>query len=664
MKNMSKIEGLFLIFIVGVMGGSISVNPKSESENSIYSNEFLSQNPKKEGNIYLTDSYTFDDLSNYSLWVRFLEISSQVEGILEVDYFNEDPIDIEELPFHLFPYGMEYEYRPGDISILGISSPLDGGITLNYTVEMEYHLLWVELPALLSTNERVQFKIHFITTLPDGGIDRASDSGSDNDETRIIKFAAAYPMPCVWDEFDGWNTDPYLDIGDPFYSDMAYYTFAVQVPTGHVVAATGGQTGTEINGSDTIFYFDPGLPVRELTFSSSRYFVQESELVLGINVSTFYLLRDLEFWSGRALNTAVHAISFYSENIGPYPYPTFNVVEEFTQYGGMEHACQVYIAENYREYLEITDLIIAHETAHQWFYHLVGNDQVDAGFLDEGLVCWLEDYCMDELYPYNNYLSFSTEISSVRSYNQEGEISGRINQSIYECIDTGADYWNLAYRKAPVVIEKLRQYIGDDDFIAGLQYYFQENIFQFAWLSDFQAAFEHVTGTDLDWFFNMWYNNPYLPDYYLENVVFNSSQNLLEFTVVDLNEDRNLQPYFQNIYLGAFSSTGLLSSSYPIVVNGTSNFSISLYSSFNSLGFDLGLFGLAESLDGNQYIIFDNLNIEYIVDDTNGDDTNGDDTNGDDTNGGFIGAFPWEYFGIASVIGLILLTKKIKPRHR
>ncbi len=649
MKNALKFQGLFLIFLIGIMGGSFLIKHPSDTTDPTHFTSDVILNPKSEGGLYLTDTYTFDELSNYSLWVQLLEDTSQVEGILTVDYYNEDPINIEEIPFHLFPLGMAYESRPGNISILGISSPVEGGITLNYTVEVENHLMWVELPAVLSTLERIQFEIHFITTLPDGGIDRASDSGSDVNDTRIIKFAAAYPMPCVWDEFDGWNTDPYLDVGDPFYSDMAWYTFEVQVPTGHVVAATGALVGTEISGSDTIYHFDPNLPVRELTFSSSRYFIQESELVLGINVSTFFLKRDIEFWSGRALDTTSHAVTLFSESIGIYPYPSFNVVEEFTQYGGMEHACQVYIAENYRENLEFTDLIIVHESAHQWFYHLVGNDQVDAGFLDEGIVCWLEDYCMDELYPNNNYLTFSYEIYSVRSYNQDNENSGRINQSIYECIESGADYWNLAYRKTPVVIEKLRQYLGDADFMAGLQYYFQENVFQFAWLSDFQAAFEHVTGTDLDWFFNMWYNNHYLPDYYLENVMYDSSQNLLEFTVVDLNEDRNEQPYYQNIFLGTFQSNGELINSYPIVVNGTTDFSISTFTSFSLLGFDLGPFGLADSPEGSQYIIFHNLDIDGLDDGGTGQ--------------GFIGAFPWQYFGIASVIGLILLTKKLKPRH-
>ncbi|MHA1674229.1 MAG: hypothetical protein ACTSYI_11460, partial [Promethearchaeota archaeon] len=346
MRNVLEFQSLLLIFLIGIMGASLSINSPSYTIDPTYYAKEVIPNPKSEGGLYLADTYTFEDLSNYSLWVQLLEETSQVEGILTVDYYNEDPINIEEIPFHLFPLGMSYESRPGNISILGISSPVEGGITLNYTVEVENHLMWIKLPSVLSTFERIQFEIHFITTLPDGGIDRASDSGSDVNGTRIVKFAWAYPMPCVWDEFDGWNTDPYLDVGDPFYSDMAWYTFDVQVPTGLVVSATGALVGTEISGSDTIYSFDPSLPVRELTFSSSRYFIQESDVVLGINVSTFFLERDVDYWSGRTLDTASHAISLFSEKIGSYPYPSFNVVEEYTQYGGMEHACQVYIAEN------------------------------------------------------------------------------------------------------------------------------------------------------------------------------------------------------------------------------------------------------------------------------------------------------------------------------
>ncbi|MHA1888771.1 MAG: hypothetical protein ACTSX0_12130 [Promethearchaeota archaeon] len=35
----------------------------------------------------------------------------------------------------------------------------------------------------------------------------------------------------MWDEKDGWNLDPYLDVGDPFYTDMCFYKLAVQTPT-------------------------------------------------------------------------------------------------------------------------------------------------------------------------------------------------------------------------------------------------------------------------------------------------------------------------------------------------------------------------------------------------------------------------------------------------
>ena len=59
----------------------------------------------------------------------------------------------------------------------------------------------------------------------------------------------------MWDEKDGWNLDPYLDVGDPFYTDMCFYKLAVQTPTEFVVTVTSVLTHTEINESDITIPF-------------------------------------------------------------------------------------------------------------------------------------------------------------------------------------------------------------------------------------------------------------------------------------------------------------------------------------------------------------------------------------------------------------------------
>lgn len=89
---------------------------------------------------------------------------------------------------------------------------------------------------------------------------------------------------------------------------------------------------------------------------------------------------------------AAYALDFYSRKIGLYPYTELFVVP-FDQTGGMEYPGLVMISSRYlrsNNRAEMGELVIAHEVAHQWFYALVGSDQIKAPWLDESLVeFWL-----------------------------------------------------------------------------------------------------------------------------------------------------------------------------------------------------------------------------------------------------------------------------------
>ena len=91
-----------------------------------------------------------------------------------------------------------------------------------------------------------------------------------------------------------------------------------------------------------------------------------------------------------SLFVVVVAIDFFSENIGEYPYSDIYVVP-FDLNGGMEYPGLIMINKAYFKSSKSTEgaLVMGHETAHQWFYGVVGNDQVYSPWLDESLVEYL-----------------------------------------------------------------------------------------------------------------------------------------------------------------------------------------------------------------------------------------------------------------------------------
>ncbi|MHA1915592.1 MAG: M1 family metallopeptidase [Promethearchaeota archaeon] len=525
---------------------------------------------------YIKGNFSDYKCSNYTLSVYLSEESSTVAGNLTVDFYNDDPVNFTQIPFHIYPSGMYYDTRAGHIDIINVTTVGVPQQELEFEVFSDIQLMWVNLTSKLEPGNRTSFIISFNTTLADAGIDRATDYGWDHNQSRIFKFASAYPMPCVYDEFDGWNIDPYLPTGDPFYFDMAYYELIINAPINMTVAATGALTKNITIGDRMIHYYDPILPVREVTFSASRYFVVESfpSPDVDVTVSLYYLNHSYWLWHNFAIDVVSNAGSLYYVAFGNYTYPTLNIVQEYTGYGGMEYPCQVYASEaadrhsNPHWYLET---VIAHEVAHQWFYNLVGVDEVDWGFLDEGIVCWVTDWYKDVFHPDWYIFEPYWGNDNVRHYYLSTGLSNKINQSIYECYTSGANYWYLAYTKAPTIIEKLRSEIGLDNLIYGLQLFTHENFFEIARLIDLQQAIETVSGLSLDWFFQPWFNNPYLPKYNFTSVVYNAQSKTINITIEDVNEPLNPYSYSQQIPLTIYSSGSTVEFSGHEWINGTTS---------------------------------------------------------------------------------------------
>jgi len=530
----------------------------------------------KEGN------FTGHEYSSFNLSLYLDEISSSVWGNLTVDFYNNDPVNFTRLPFHIYPSGMQYDSRAGYINIVNVTTLMEPKQELDFEVFSNNQLMWVNLTSELQPNNRTSFIIQFNTTLPDGGIDRANEHGWDHNETRIFKFSNAYPQPCVYDEYDGWNTDPYLSTGDPFYFDMAYYDLIINVPENMTVAATGTLVENHTLSGRTILHYNPEFPVREVTFSASRYFIVESSLYpeANVNISTFFLPKSYSLWHNFALTTAINAIDLYHTTFGDYCYSTFNVVEEYTHFGGMEYPLQVYATEaadyysgqySSEWYLET---IIAHETAHQWFYNLLGVDEVDWGYLDEGIVCWVTDWYKDFYHPNWHIFEPYWGLDSLRYYFLGSGLPSKINQSVPECISSGTDYWYIGYTKTNTIFEKLRLTIGNDEFIQGLSRFFQEFYFDIADLTDLLNVFQSSTGDSLDWFFYPWFNNPYLPNYQISNAMYDASTKLLNFTVYDINENLHQYSYSQVIPIQIFSKGSAIEFDEIKWINGTTKISI------------------------------------------------------------------------------------------
>ena len=580
-KNLTKLiivitSASLLMGILSSFGETQTINFQESDDLNINNQPIISNYEQ-----FIQGNFAGYEFSNYYLSVFLDEETSTVAGNLTVDYYNDDPINFTQIPFHIYPSGMEFNAIPGFIEIMNVTTSGNPKEGLEFEVFNSTQLMWVNLTAPLVPGNRTSFIISFNTTLPDGGIGRASDHGEDDNQSRIFKFGSSYPLPCVYDEFDGWNIDPYILIGDPFYNDMAYYDFIINVPINMTVAATGEPVKNVTIGNRTIYHYDPLLPVREVTFSASHYFVVESffEPSVNVTISFYYLNKSYWLWHDFAPDLSRNAGGLFYSLFGNYTYPTLNIVQDYSHYGGMEYPLQVYVAESADRaddpywWLET---IIVHELAHQWFYGYVGIDQVDWGFLDEGLAAWATDLYKYIFHPEWNMYSPYWGVDVVNHYFLNFGLPNKINQSIPDCLISGTDYYYGAYTKTPTILQKLFTEMGFDNFILGLQLFTHENYFKIATLNDLQTSMETIVGQSLDWFFFPWFDNPYLPKYNITSAVYDASSKVLNITVEDLNEYLNQYIYSQRIPLYIYDTNSHLEFSDNKWVNGTTSLLIPL----------------------------------------------------------------------------------------
>ena len=150
--------------------------------------------------------------------------------------------------------------------------------------------------------------------------------------------------------------------------------------------------------------------------------------------------------------------------------------------------------------------VIIHETAHQWWYGLVGNDEYHYPWLDEALTEYSTLLFYDNNEGYN--LSHSEMLNAYKSnytlfITVYQDVLGDINTSMraIDEYDTEPEYTYCTYVKGVLMYESLYQLIGKDKFVDGLKEYFNLNKYSNATPDALISAFESASKTELDSFF-------------------------------------------------------------------------------------------------------------------------------------------------------------------
>lgn len=362
-----------------------------------------------------------------------------------------------------------------------------------------YSLTGVKLNLVLGDpgwqpGENLELRIQYTLNLPQQNALAGygpSPFGYTSLQTNLVDW---YPMVPPYQEDTGWLIhDPWI-FGEYLVYPAADFEVSLKLGTpGLIVAASAAPTAE----GDPLHYSLTA--ARNFVFSiSPEYQVLEEDLN-GVKVLG-YIFPYYQGPGQAAFEATLQALALYQDLYGPYQQPSLTMVQADFNHG-MEYEGLYFQSRGFFDLYAGSEKsylvsIAVHETAHQWWYGQVANDQALEPWLDEALCTFSELAYYEHAYPQSVDWWWSTRVNIYQP-------TGRIDRSIYgfqEYDDQYLNYRNATYLQGAKFLAALKDQMGDEAFYLFLKEYGTRNQDQIATGEDFfQLLGEYLDFNEMDW---------------------------------------------------------------------------------------------------------------------------------------------------------------------
>jgi hypothetical protein len=512
--------------------------------------------------------------ANYTIEARLDPERHVLDGSLVLEWQNTSGVPLATFPFHLYwnafrdnlstsargesrrvvaaPYSdEERDRRFGYIQVKSVQLLGAGTDTADAAADVTRTLRYIQpddanaddrtvmevsAPAPVAPGGTARFRITWTSHIPYGDVGRA---GWVHDYHFIAQW---FPKIGVYWK-GAWNAHQFHPTTE-FFSDYGAYDVRLTVPEGYVVGATGALQETlpgPAAGTRTFRFRQDD--VHDFTWTTSRRFVEKADRFddPGYPPVAIRLLvqPEHEHLAARYIEATKIALRSYGAWSAPYPYAQITVVDPAwgSASGGMEYPTLFTGGATVRapRVLQSPESVTIHECGHQFWYGLVGNNEFEEAWLDEGFnsyhdekagqlalgpVGWSRRYFGPTTLARGLRAPWPVVAPQVRIGRGEGDLaalrrSGKSDVMArrgWDYASAGA-YTLNSYGKPSLSLQTLEALVGDDTMTRILRTYARRFRFAHPSSEDFIATVNEVTGQDWRWYFDQTWFSADLCDY-------------------------------------------------------------------------------------------------------------------------------------------------------
>ena len=322
--------------------------------------------------------------SRYEIIAEYSPENTTLTGTAKITYENCTDNEISLLKFQIYPNAYRKDalfspvsktfesaaYYAGESYGEMVISSVNGAKNWEVMGEDE-NILYAYLPHSLYPGDKIVLDIGFMVKL-------AKVNHRTGVTQNTVNLGNFYPVLCGVKN-GGFYECTYYSDGDPFYQEVADYELTLKLPKEYTLATTG-EIVEERTLESKKEYTVSATNVRDLALVLSDKFKVFSKEVNGKKLFYYYYA---DKRAEESFAATVESFEYFQKTFGEYPYASYTLVETGFCQGGMEYPCLSMISDALQGKERIRAIV--HETAHQWWYGIVGLNQNEHAFLDEGL---------------------------------------------------------------------------------------------------------------------------------------------------------------------------------------------------------------------------------------------------------------------------------------